>query len=348
MDAQDTQELLQTASRDNAEPRPPLQPQLRELNRDFVFNIQTISTQNTNDTLTYCNSLLQTYQATGDETWLRKRRLTLQRYLVDFEYLNVHQDQGRNAVQEALELSVPHSSSKASPNKPDGQPADKNKQGAWQYALRVQRDYVCSKAVFPDDISDPNAPSSINDQDVEPYPRYTPPKVEYNSPEPEAISIRNKISRFWDLSGALRFTLSPTKPYGYVNPEVYLGRWDRKTNQWCAANWEPKRGGSKVKVYVILATENLPRGPSGSVVSKKKDLSLRVVHVGGTKLEKGRGRIFFRGIGPDWEEDIWCPLSGRKIKSGDISDHDLVFWVSEGVLEDFYHLHTDLDAEMKH
>ncbi|KAI0385989.1 hypothetical protein F5Y04DRAFT_276509 [Hypomontagnella monticulosa] len=74
--------------------------------RDNFFEIEDLNTDNTDRTLKYCEDLVQLYEETGDATWLKKRRLTLQASLLRHEVLGVHQQQCINALQAALDFPV--------------------------------------------------------------------------------------------------------------------------------------------------------------------------------------------------------------------------------------------------
>ncbi|KAI1456558.1 hypothetical protein F4805DRAFT_458559 [Annulohypoxylon moriforme] len=275
MDAQGARQLPQAVGQANMAPNGQRDAGLKlpVLNKTRFSDLEAMSTQNTKDTIAYCDALWNKSQATRDTTWLELRRFTLQRYLAESEYFSVLQVQGRNAVQAALELPEPHMANVATPNNVEEQ----NVAGNLDPPAKLEDDSIVksentpvpsnhggvsptrspSQEVVPDETAKQDVSSAAHRRSVELYPRYdTPPKLEHDSPEPRTISVHEKISYSWHTGEVLRFTLEYVGPMDYVNPAVYYGRWNCIVNGWHAEQWRPKPGGADTKCHIILATRH--------------------------------------------------------------------------------------------
>ncbi|KAI1208924.1 uncharacterized protein F4807DRAFT_467897 [Annulohypoxylon truncatum] len=246
-------------------------------NENRFPEIETISTQNTNDTFAYCEALWNQYQATGDASWLEKRRLTLQRYRFESEYLGVHLMQGKDAAVAALEHPGSYMANVGSSNIADDVPAIADEQvmadnlnppANLEDNMPVKPEQVTpattnhcgaslahnpNETALSSEILNLNAPQAIDEHHMERLFRCTPPKVEHTSPEPQTISIHDKISHSWPNNSVLRFNLEHVGPPGYVSPALYFSWWNRSINQW---QWRRNWGGVDVKRHFVLATSH--------------------------------------------------------------------------------------------
>ncbi|KAI0897026.1 hypothetical protein F4806DRAFT_463866 [Annulohypoxylon nitens] len=168
-----------------------------------------------------------------------------------------------------------------------------------------------------------------------------------------------------------------------TNPATYFGRWDHRKHEWVAEGlWLGHRGAHE-KCHVVLATwdnhaiirkafnslvnykDKLVRGladaqnlsltrrvrqpweeslPDPGPVDSRK-LRLGVVPRGENRIVEDRGDVLFRDIDLNGDLQTWCPIARSRVRPGDISRHDMIFWVSDQCLENFYRLQTDILLE---
>ncbi|KAI1383542.1 uncharacterized protein F4822DRAFT_434653 [Hypoxylon trugodes] len=76
-------------------------------------------------------------------------------------------------------------------------------------------------------------------------------------------------------------------------------------------------------------------------------LAIRIVPPGENGTFTTSARIFFRDIHENGGEEIRDPLSGVKAEPKDINRNDMIFWIEEQVLREFYKIHKKMKAEVE-
>ncbi|KAI0854134.1 hypothetical protein F5Y00DRAFT_267401 [Daldinia vernicosa] len=312
-------------------------------NHDEFFTIEELNTRHTHDVLMHCQELFETYQDTGDTSWLEKRRLTLQQWLIRFNAMTVHLEQCKNAVQTALDLSQPDEmdDTYASPTVPPPR----------QAAIEIP-------ATPP-----PSSHSRIMRRRLQQVGS-TPIKEEEEggSLTPQSY-LEQKIEATWHkYNWNLQFTLT-YNGFDADPPDWYFAR--REHGQWVGSGLRWECDGVKVKKYLVLSTprnlaivhhalnflrDHKERLEDDRAVAggnrKDEPLQLMVIEAGSNRQVFASGRILLRDIDFDGNEEIRSPLSGEIVDLQDTSSNDLIFPVEERTLRDIYNLHEDIDAEI--
>ncbi|KAI1645439.1 uncharacterized protein F4817DRAFT_359976 [Daldinia loculata] len=294
-------------------------------NHDEFFTIEELHTRHTHDVLTHCQELFKTYQDTGDASWLEKRRLTLQQWLVRFDVMSVHLEQCKNAVQTALDLSEPDEpdDTYASPRAPPRQAAIERPATPPPSHSRITRRRLQQVGSTP-----------INEE-------------EGGSLTPRSY-LEQKIEATWHrYNRNLQFTLT-YNGFDADPPDWYFARQEH--GQWVGSGLRWECDGVKVKKYLVLSTpRNLTIEDDQAVPSGNREdepLQLMVIEVGSNRQVFASGRILLRDIDFEGNEEIRSPLSGEIIGLQDTSSNDLIFPVEERTLRDIYNLHEDIEAEI--
>ncbi|XDG10018.1 hypothetical protein ABKA04_009633 [Annulohypoxylon sp. FPYF3050] len=334
-----------------------------------ISAIKALQRQARDETVAFANKCLENYQNTGSEMWLHNRRFALERYIIACDHLDVTQIQRRGQVQADLNRRIPSPAvngahANAGHNLPESAISNEiaNSNAPHRIHNQVANDNARKRA------------RSIEG---------TPIKEETTSPAPQPVSVYDKISFSWSSRGTLRFDLKEMDHVNETNPAIYFGRWDRKKHEWIAEGLGLGHRGAYEKCHVVLATsenhsiickafnflvnykdklardladaENVsltrrvrrqweePLRDPGRVSSRK--LELRIVPRGENRLVKDRGDILFRDIDLNGDLQTWCPITRSRVRPGDISHHDMIFWVSDQCLEDFYQLQRDILLE---
>ncbi|KAI1478889.1 hypothetical protein F4774DRAFT_384482 [Daldinia eschscholtzii] len=170
----------------------------------------------------YCNDLLRTYHDTGDVTWLEKRNLIIQHYLIRFDAFGIHNTQCRNAIQAILALpQVPLPNN--APRTPHNGEANQKPE------LRVG----------------PPGNAGVVPRD------YTPHQIKEESLTPLPSVLEKRISMSWHRHHKLRFTLLSPGTSIQIAPQWYYARKAR--SEWRVDGWEVPVDGVKSKTYIILS-----------------------------------------------------------------------------------------------
>ncbi|KAI1806692.1 hypothetical protein F4811DRAFT_568499 [Daldinia bambusicola] len=309
-------------------------------NHDDFYTIEHLNTRHTHDVLAHCQELFETYRETGDVTWLEKRRLTLQQWLVRFDAMNVHLAQCKNAVWTALELSQ---------------------------SLEVNRPYEAPE--------EPPRQIVIGGPETPPLTRGKfarrrrpqqavpiPVKEEEGDPLSPRSYLHKKISASWHSYTYLRFTLQYNGPDADP-PDWYFAR--REHDQWVGSGLRWEYDGVKTKKYLVLSTPrnlaivhhalNSLRNHKEALEDERVEpssprddepLQIMVIEVGSNRQVFASGRILLRDIDLDGHEEILSPLSGEKVEPQDTKANDLIFPVEERTFRDIYNLHEDIAADI--
>ncbi|KAI2472421.1 hypothetical protein F4781DRAFT_445370 [Annulohypoxylon bovei var. microspora] len=351
MDAPDEQQLPQGAGK-AAEPLAP------DPNR--FFYLETAATQTTDDIRIYCDALLRAHESTGDDTWLEKRQLTLQRYLVDSEHLAVHLLQGRNAIRAILELPAPHPAIEAPPNNVDEVPVE-----ADEYIIDDDLNLPANSEHNAPVKSENLTPMSPQDRDAS-EARHSDTSTPHHNDE---AANPNAPDHLEQSTALIKFHIHGPKGHSY------------------SEQWTPQPGGAEEKLHIVPATrhnlaiirrafaylathkdrlahqlagsnhlplrcrrqdrwEEVPHDVGHMFDGERTELELRVVDVGTNYMYKEYGNVFFRDVSSVGDEETWCPLTRAEVRPSRIRENDLVFWVSERVLRTFYYLYNDLESEV--
>ncbi|KAI0135055.1 hypothetical protein F4814DRAFT_436852 [Daldinia grandis] len=298
-------------------------------NPDEFFTIEQLNTRHTHDVLTHCQQLFETYQDTGDESWLEKRRLTLQQWLARFDAMNMHLQQCKNAVQTALDLSQPDRTDDtyASP-------------GVLRRQAAIKRPAT------------PAPPRSRITQQRQQQVRPTPINEEEEGPLTPLSYLEQKIEATWHrYNWNLQFTLM-YNGFDADPPDWYFARQEH--GQWVGSGLRWECDGVKIKKYLVLSTprnlaiedDRAVSSGSGSRSRRDEPLQLMVIEAGSNRQVFASGRILLRDTDSQGNEEIRSPLSGGIIHLQDTSSSDLVFPVEERTLRDIYNLHEDIEAEI--
>ncbi|KAK6953992.1 hypothetical protein Daesc_003954 [Daldinia eschscholtzii] len=334
-------QLLPGGHRDGLEghPRVPLVPIpvpiLEELSA-----IEEMVSRHTWHLISHCNGLLRSYYDTGDVTWLEKRNLVIQHYLIRFDAFGIHNTQCRNAIQANLALpqvSLPNNAPRTPYNGEVNQ----------KPGLLV-------------------APPG----NVWVVPRdYTPHQIKEESLTPLPSVLEKRISMSWHRRHKLRFTLLYAGTSIQTAPQWYYARKVR--NEWRVDGWEVPVDGVKSKTYIILGkhrnvdiaykAHNYLRAHKSTLIhelaeyknqhfashSFKTELSIHVIPAGSTKATLSTGRILLRDVNSDGIDEIICPLTKKRVHPNDVKSDDMVFPVEEKTLRDLYMLRQGLLSDME-
>ncbi|KAF3066586.1 hypothetical protein GL218_09076 [Daldinia childiae] len=277
-------------------------------NHDEFFTIEELNTRHTHDVLTHCQELFETYQDTGDSSWLEKRRLTLQQWLVRFDAMRVHQEQCKNAVQTALELSKT--------DDPD-------------------HTYASPRAPCQSAIEKPATPPLFHSRTTRRRLQQvgsTPIEEERGSLTPQNY-LEQKIEATWDrYNWNLQFNLT-YNGFGADPPDWYFAR--KENRQWVGSGLRWECDGVKEDDRAVFSGNR-----------RDEPLQLMVIEVGSNRQTFASGRILLRDIDFEGNEEIRSPLSGEIVDLQDTSSNDLIFPVEERTLRDIYNLHEDIEAEI--
>ncbi|KAI1478887.1 hypothetical protein F4774DRAFT_426335 [Daldinia eschscholtzii] len=309
-------------------------------NHDEFYTIEDLNTRHTHDVLAHCQELFETYRETGDVTWLEKRRLTLQQWLVRFDAMNVHLAQCKNAVWTALELSQPHGM-----NDPYERPEDPPR-----------------RVVIGGPETPPLPRGSFTRRRRPQHAVPIPVKEEEGDPLSPRSYLDKKISASWHAYTYLRFTLK----YNGLDadpPDWYFAR--KEHGQWVGSGLRWEYDGVKIKKYLVLSTPrnlaivyhalNFLRNHKETLEDERVEtssprddepLQIMVIEVGSNRQIFASGRILLRDIDVDGNEEIRSPLSGEKIEQQDTTANDLIFPVEERTFRDIYNLHEDIAADI--
>ncbi|KAI1659719.1 hypothetical protein F4813DRAFT_401321 [Daldinia decipiens] len=309
-------------------------------NHDEFFTIEELNTRHTHDVLAHCQGLFETYQDTGDASWLEKRRLTLQQWLIRFDAMSVHLEQCKNAVQTALELSGPD------------EPAD-----TYTSPGAPPRQAAIEKPATP-----PPSQSRATRRRLQQVGS-TPIKQEKGGLLTPQSYLEQKIEATWHrYNWNLQFTLT-YNGFDADPPDWYFARQEH--GQWVGSGLRWEFDGVKVKKYLVLSTprnltivhhalnflrdykEKLEDGRAVPSDNRQDEpLQLMVIEAGSNRQVFASGRILLRDIDIQGNEEIRSPMSGEIIDPQDTSSNDLIFPVEERTLRDIYNLHEDIAAEI--
>ncbi|OTA83533.1 hypothetical protein M434DRAFT_36745 [Hypoxylon sp. CO27-5] len=308
--------------------------------------ISELNTTATRDILARCDQLIETYEQTGAEIWLVRRRLILLQSLAHFNAEIQHVELCKNSIQAALELQIPLEGNEdldphLHPGTPVGQDAPIN-------------------PMTPAGPHGENRGHEHNEviviEDDEP-----------DSPEPQE-GFDGKIDYSWNQRSELRFTLRYTGPPNLPPPSVFLGLRRQEfssTEGWAIKGWEPRFGGINEKGYVIRATmRNLAifRQAYGFLRSHKTKLEdshyvpgnaygdgtldLLIIPAETNDLIPASGRLLLRDANLAGVEETRCPLSRSEVRPEDIGENDLIFWIKEETLRTIDNFRRDLIDEI--
>ncbi|KAI0148184.1 hypothetical protein F4776DRAFT_673420 [Hypoxylon sp. NC0597] len=384
MEAQRVEQPAQAADRNMAAP---------VHDPGHLLAINQLNTNATRVTLASSHHLVQAYWQTRDEAFLDRRTLILHQSLAYFDAMIEHATECQNTIQAALEPQNPQ----AANVDPDPHPHPRTPVD--QYIPIPQEPLVAQDAPIdrampplaevpvhqgaPVDLAMPGLPEVPIGQGVPINPtipaglhkkkrdREHKGKASVKDKLPSSpgpYGVDSQISHSWTSGMKLSFSLRYAGPPGLDPPSVFLGRratGRSSTRGWYAEGWTPRRGGDRVKTYVILATwRNLAiiRQAYGRLTAYKSDLEnpryvpknifddgpldLLVIPARTNRLLLTTGTLLLRDTSREGKEETRSAATGVKVELEYLGRDDLIFWVEEETLRIFYDLHRDLENEV--
>ncbi|OTB07441.1 hypothetical protein M426DRAFT_20138 [Hypoxylon sp. CI-4A] len=343
---------------------------------DFIGSGNRVA-KTTATCLEYCNDLVKMYQDTRNPAYLERRRLALQNYLNQFDVMVAYQAQCRDAILSTIALPegqvleidtgydeydntsfIPQDSvvtpilapaqlgveapivPAAAPSQDrDFTPAASETKitlagpsgtGVAQHTVdRTQTNDITRSVLVPAPdvlVGQPATPVHVANHTLAAQPiagsaadqrdtaANTGEAMSEQPPSPRSkAELGQKIKYGWTNRGNLHFSLIFNGPASYQVPEMHMGV------TLVNGLWHPKD---------LLELEVTP-----------------VMRAGTIDQNITSGRVLFRDVTLEGNEEVWDGASGETVNPHSINDGDLVFWVEDTAIRELHRIHQDIITE---